>query len=218
MLAQAPFDVSGVLSTPQLTLTNTSSNATITTATAWGGSSALASLFSQVGAFGLPAGSADCAIDESLSAGSYTSEIAGLNSTTGIALAEIYDADTGSSTAYLANLSARANVGTGGNILIAGFVVAGDQPVTVLLRGVGPTLSQAPLRSRFPPAPPTARWWRPCRREATRWNCPGPAQRQGSGLSRYTCCSERPALGPARRSAGGRRVRRLDSRREVLEL
>jgi outer membrane protein assembly factor BamB len=144
-LAQAPFDVSGVLSTPQLTLTNTSSNATITTATAWGGSSALASLFSQVGAFGLPAGSADCAIDESLSAGSYTSEIAGLNSTTGIALAEIYDADTGSSTAYLANLSARANVGTGGNILIAGFVVAGDQPVTVLLRGVGPTLSQAPF-------------------------------------------------------------------------
>jgi hypothetical protein len=60
-------------------------------------------------------------------------------------MAEIYDADTGSSTAYLANLSARANVGTGGNILIAGFVVAGDQPVTVLLRGVGPTLSQAPF-------------------------------------------------------------------------
>jgi septal ring-binding cell division protein DamX len=32
-------------------------------------------------------------------------------------------------------------VGTGANILIAGFVIDGSQPVNLLLRGVGPTLS-----------------------------------------------------------------------------
>jgi outer membrane protein assembly factor BamB/subtilisin family serine protease len=143
-LAQSPYNVAGVLSAPQLTLTNTSTSATLATAGAWGGSSALASLFSQVGAFPLPATSADCAVGESLPATSYTSEVSGLNSTTGVALAEVYDADPGSATAYLTNLSARAYVGTGVDILIAGLVVSGEQPVTVLLRGVGPTLSLAP--------------------------------------------------------------------------
>jgi hypothetical protein len=33
-------------------------------------------------------------------------------------------------------------VGTGPNILIAGFVVSGSAPETVLLRGIGPSLSQ----------------------------------------------------------------------------
>jgi outer membrane protein assembly factor BamB/septal ring-binding cell division protein DamX len=136
----ASFGLTGLLSTPQLTLTNTSTNATITSAGAWGGSSALAGLFTQVGAFALPATSADCAIEVSLSAGSYTSEVAGANSTTGVALAEIYDADPPSSPSYLANLSARADVGSGGGILIGGLVVDGG-PVTVLLRGVGPTLA-----------------------------------------------------------------------------
>src|SRR5208283_2605772 len=127
-LALSPYNVAGALLTPQLTLTNTSTSATLATAGAWGGSSELASLFSQVGAFALPATSADCAVEESLPAGSYTSEVSGLNATTGVALAEIYDADSGSPTAYLTNLSARAYVGTGGNILIAGLVVSGEQP------------------------------------------------------------------------------------------
>jgi hypothetical protein len=56
-------------------------------------------------------------------------------------MAEIYDADTSASTARLVNVSARAFVGTGGNVLIAGFVVVGTAPETVLLRGVGPALA-----------------------------------------------------------------------------
>jgi hypothetical protein len=38
------------------------------------------------------------------------------------------------------NISARAAVGTGGNILIAGFAISGNTPMTVLIRGVGPSL------------------------------------------------------------------------------
>jgi hypothetical protein len=42
---------------------------------------------------------------------------------------------------YLRNLSTRGQVGTGTNLLIAGFVVAGNSPKQVLIRAIGPTLS-----------------------------------------------------------------------------
>jgi hypothetical protein len=58
----------------------------------------------------------------------------------GIALAEIYD--TAPSTgARLVNVSARAQVGTGNGILIAGFNVSGNVPRQILIRGVGPSLT-----------------------------------------------------------------------------
>ncbi len=38
-------------------------------------------------------------------------------------------------------MSARAQVGTGSNILIVGFVISGSQPMTVLIRAVGPGLA-----------------------------------------------------------------------------
>jgi outer membrane protein assembly factor BamB len=144
-LAAAPFDVAGALAQPQLTLIDTSTNATVVTGTAWGGSAALASAFAAAGAFALPAGSADAAVLETLSAGSYTSEVAGVNGTPGVALAEIYDTDPTATSASLINISARADVGTGANILIAGLVIEGSQPAQVLLRGIGPTLASAPF-------------------------------------------------------------------------
>jgi hypothetical protein len=58
----------------------------------------------------------------------------------GIALAELYDADQGAPTNRLINISARAYVGLGANILIGGFVVGGPSSETVLVRGVGPGL------------------------------------------------------------------------------
>jgi len=42
----------------------------------------------------------------------------------------------------LANISTRAEVGTGDNIIIAGFVVTGTQPKRVLVRAVGPGLDR----------------------------------------------------------------------------
>ena len=41
----------------------------------------------------------------------------------------------------LVNMSTRAVVGTGDKVLIAGLVINGDQPKTVLLRGAGPALT-----------------------------------------------------------------------------
>ncbi len=74
----------------------------------------------------------------------YSIQIAGKNNATGVALAEIYDSTPTAaytrSTPRLVNVSARTEVGTGDNILIAGFVVGGTTPVRVLVRAVGPTL------------------------------------------------------------------------------
>ncbi len=44
-------------------------------------------------------------------------------------------------TARLINLSTRATVASGSGVMIAGFVVAGDAPKTILLRGIGPALA-----------------------------------------------------------------------------
>ena len=60
---------------------------------------------------------------------------------TGIGLVEVYDAGTGTENSRLSSISSRAEVGVGGNILIAGFVVRGTEPKTILIRGVGPGLN-----------------------------------------------------------------------------
>ena len=74
-------------------------------------------------------------VAENGATGSMTPEI-----TTGVALTEIYDTDSGVG-ARLINVSARMNVTGGEGTLIAGFVIGGTLPKTVLIRGVGPTLS-----------------------------------------------------------------------------
>jgi sugar lactone lactonase YvrE len=139
------FGVSPALEQPDLTLYDGS---TIEAADIkWGGTAPLTQAFTQVGAFPLPAGSSDTALLLQLEAGGYTAQLAGLNGSTGVGLAELYDADTGTPTARMINISARASVGTGGNILIAGFVISGNTPMTVLIRGAGPSLTQFGIAS-----------------------------------------------------------------------
>ena len=98
-------------------------------------SPSLATVFSNVGAFPLASGSKDAALQRSIS-GSTSMQVTGTGP--GIVLVETYDA-SGGSAARLTNVSARNRVGTGGDILIAGFVI-GDNPVRLLIRGVGPGL------------------------------------------------------------------------------
>ena len=54
---------------------------------------------------------------------------------------EIYDADSGNPTSHLANLSSLGYAGNNGSAMFAGFVVAGNAPEQVLVRGIGPALS-----------------------------------------------------------------------------
>ena len=136
------FNVSGFLVDPELTLF--SGQKSLATTSNWDPS--LAATFTAVGAFALLPGSNDTAFLQGLPAGAYTAQITSTNSANGIALAEVYDEDwtssySGNPGTRLVNISARAFVGTGPNILIGGFVVAGTSVETVLVRAVGPALT-----------------------------------------------------------------------------
>jgi Immunoglobulin domain/NHL repeat len=139
----AAYGVGGTLAVPTISVFN-STGAVVATNTGWGtnsNSAAVATVSSQLGAFALPAGSADCALLANLTPGNYSVELSGVNSTSGVGLVEVYETDTADPT-LLVNISTRAQVGAGGNTLIAGFNVAGTQSATVLIRAVGPTLSE----------------------------------------------------------------------------
>ena len=57
-----------------------------------------------------------------------------------VGLIELYELDKPA--VPLLNISTRGRVGTGSNVMIAGFVVVGDGPLTVVVTGKGPSLSQ----------------------------------------------------------------------------
>jgi hypothetical protein len=135
--------VSGALADPELELyTGTS---LLATNDGWGGNAQIASTAAAVGAFAWTnTSSKDSALLESESAGAYTAQVSGASDDTGVALIEVYDATPAGTytptSPRLVNISARVQVGTGGNILIAGFVIGGSTARTVLVRASGPAL------------------------------------------------------------------------------
>jgi subtilisin family serine protease/outer membrane protein assembly factor BamB len=108
-----------------------------------GSGSALAAAFARSGAFGLTAGSRDAALLRPLGPGNYTAQVTapGTVATEGIALVELYEDPDPAAAGRLVNLSARAQVGSGDGILIAGFTLSGNVPRRVLVRGIGPALA-----------------------------------------------------------------------------
>jgi hypothetical protein len=95
-----------------------------------------------VGAFPLTTTSVDSALLVRLPPGAYTANISGVGGRTGVALVEIYDADslTPFSPQKVVNVATRGVVGAGQAQLIAGFAVSGYTSKKVLIRAVGPTL------------------------------------------------------------------------------
>jgi hypothetical protein len=84
-------------------------------------------------------------IAATLSPGAYTAVLTGTNQTTGVGLVEIYDTNF-SANAQLGNISTRGLVQTGTNVMIGGFILGGTTgSARVVLRGIGPTLSQSGL-------------------------------------------------------------------------
>ena len=76
-----------------------------------------------------------------LNPGAYTAIVSGKNNTSGVGLVEVYDLSQ-AVPAKLANISTRAFVGTGDNIVIAGFILGGNSGNDrIVLRGIGPSLT-----------------------------------------------------------------------------
>ncbi len=138
----AQYAVTNPLADPKLVIAVANGGPIVASNTRWGGSATMANAFTSVGAFALPTNSADSAVVQAFASGTtYSVQISSNTSNSGIALAEIYDGESTSSS-RLINASARAQVGTGDNVLIAGIVIGGTGTETVLIRGIGPTLAQ----------------------------------------------------------------------------
>jgi hypothetical protein len=90
-----------------------------------------------------PVNDLESAILRDLTPGAYTAIVRGNGGTSGVGLVEVYDLNEGANS-KLANLSTRAFVSTGDNIVIAGFLLSnhGDDSLgNIIVRGIGPSLA-----------------------------------------------------------------------------
>jgi hypothetical protein len=88
-----------------------------------------------------PTQPSESAIIATLQPGNYTAIVRGVNNTVGVALVEVYDLAP-DATSILGNISTRALVQTANNVMIGGFIVQGTGPKRVIIRAIGPELTQ----------------------------------------------------------------------------
>jgi hypothetical protein len=88
-----------------------------------------------------PSNNLESAILTSLNPGAYTAIVRGVNNGTGIALVEGYDLDR-TAGSKLGNISTRALVETGNNVMIGGLIITGPDSDKVIVRAIGPSLTQ----------------------------------------------------------------------------
>lgn len=91
-----------------------------------------------------PSHDLESAIDATLNPGAYTAVARGSNNTAGVALIEVYDLSQ-AAPAKLANISTRAFVSSGDDIVIAGFILGNPAQAggneRIVVRGIGPSLT-----------------------------------------------------------------------------
>jgi hypothetical protein len=88
-----------------------------------------------------PTNNLEAAIDATLPPGAYTAIVSGKANSSGVALVEVYDVNQ-SALAKLANMSTRALIGIGDDIVIAGFILGGSNTDgRIVVRGIGPSLA-----------------------------------------------------------------------------
>jgi uncharacterized repeat protein (TIGR03803 family) len=95
-----------------------------------------------------PTNDLESAIVVTLAPGAYTAILQGKNNGTGVGVVEVYDLDQ-TATSKLANISTRAFVDTGNNVMIGGLIVSGGVgggTARVILRAIGPSLGAAGLQ------------------------------------------------------------------------
>jgi hypothetical protein len=143
----ANFGLSGLLADPRVDLYEDQS--IVASNDSWASAPNLADIKAVNGALmgQYPFDPKDAVLLTSLSARDYTAHVVGSDGGTGLALVEVFDEDIGepgdatfATQPRLINLSARTQVGTGANILIAGFVINGNVPRKIMIRGIGPAL------------------------------------------------------------------------------
>ncbi len=99
-----------------------------------------------IASYGLdPSNSRESALLQTLNPGNYTTIVKAYDNhdgdLTGNALVELYDLNTSGGRA--GNISTRGQVLAGDKVMIAGFIVGGNQSKEVVIRGLGPSLGSA---------------------------------------------------------------------------
>ncbi len=136
--------VPGTLSDPLVRLNNASSTL-IAMNDDWANPGFLPSPQSPIFSLGLePAGRTESILLNRFGSGAYTAVASGYDNgggpDTGVALIEMYDLEIGSDASPI-NVSTRGQVGTGSNVMIAGFVIQGPGTKKVIVRAIGPSLT-----------------------------------------------------------------------------
>jgi hypothetical protein len=141
----AQFGVNNPLPDPTVTVVRMSDRATIAVNDNW----TAASNASEISASGLaPSNALESAVLMTLAPGAYTAIVSGVNHGTGVGLVEVYEVDQPQ--VILSNISTRARVGTGFNVMIGGFVVQGSGPQKVIVLAKGPSLAQFGVTGTLP--------------------------------------------------------------------
>jgi hypothetical protein len=87
-----------------------------------------------------PSDSRESVLVATLTPGNYSAVVKGAHGETGVGIAEVYDLES-ASPAKLANLSTRGFINTGDDVMIGGFIIGGNEPAKILVRAIGPTLT-----------------------------------------------------------------------------
>ncbi len=135
-LAAAPFNVPGTLSDPFLTLYSGATPIDTNDDFAQHANAA------QIPADWIPANAKEAAIATTLSPGAYTAIVNGVGATSGVAIVEVFEIDQPGTP--LINIATRGPVYTGDNVMIAGLIIQGDAPKTVLITARGPSMAGPP--------------------------------------------------------------------------
>jgi hypothetical protein len=137
-LANPPFNLSGTLQDPTISLFGSSGK--IISNDNWADAANAASIDPNL----RPSSGLESAILVSLAPGAYTAIVRGANGGTGIGLVEVFDLDA-TVPSKLSNISTRGLVETGDSVMIGGFIVKGPDSETVVVRAIGPSLANPPF-------------------------------------------------------------------------
>ena len=133
----AQFGVPNTLQNPTLSLVRQSDQVTIATNDNWQQAANQAAIQSSGFA---PSNSLESAILMTLAPGAYTALVSGAGGGTGVGIVEVYEIDQ--PTTPIINISTRGQVLTGSDVMIAGFVIQGSNPLQVIVLAKGPSLTQ----------------------------------------------------------------------------
>jgi len=149
------FGVGSVLADPTITINRIVNGVATVVATNDNWASTLAPTFSAAGAFGLTAGSTDAAIEVELEPGSYTVTVGGNTGNSGQVIVEVYESNPVSGTpgseapSRFFNLSVNTILSVNEEV-VPGFVVEGTKSRNVLIRAIGPGLTQFGVGGALP--------------------------------------------------------------------